>query len=170
MKKNFEKSLELVLHHEGGYVNHPKDPGGETNLGVTKRVWEKWIGRKVQEGEMKNLTPEDVKDLYKKRYWDRAKCDDLPSGIDFFTFTFAVNSGPSRSAKTLQSVIGATVDGGIGPKTLAQLAEHNTETVLKNFHAKRQSFYEGLRTFQTFGKGWTRRNNEELDSARDLLA
>ena len=70
----------------------------------------------------------------------------------------------------MQSVIGATVDGGIGPKTLAQLAEHNSETVLKNFHAKRQSFYEGLRTFETFGKGWTRRNNEELNSAKDLLA
>ena len=79
---NFEKCLEMVLHHEGGYVNHPKDPGGMTNLGVTKRVWDDWTGGDADEDEMRGLTPEDVGPLYKKNYWDRVKGDDLPSGLD----------------------------------------------------------------------------------------
>ena len=76
--ENYDKCLELILHHEGGYVNHPKDPGGETNLGVTKRVYEEWGGTK----DMVDLTVEDVAPIYEKNYWGRTKCDDLPSGLD----------------------------------------------------------------------------------------
>ena len=79
MKDNFDKSLEMLLHHEGGYINHPKDPGGETNLGVTKRVYDEWGGEK----DMKDLTPDDVAPIYRENYWNRLKCDDLPSGLDF---------------------------------------------------------------------------------------
>ena len=86
MKHNWEKSLEVILHHEGGYVNHPKDPGGETNLGVTKRVYEDWGGTK----DMKDLEVEDVAPIYKKEYWDRCKCDDLESGVDWAVFDWAV--------------------------------------------------------------------------------
>ena len=76
MQKNYRKCIETILHHEGGYVNHPEDPGGETNLGVTKKVYEEWGGTK----DMKELTVDDVAPIYKKNYWDRMKCDDLPSG------------------------------------------------------------------------------------------
>lgn len=169
MKKNFKKSLEMLLKHEGGYVNHPKDPGGETNHGVTKRVWEKWIGKKLEPGEMKNLTQEDVAPLYEYRYWGRLSCDSLPGGLDFFCFDWGVNSGVSRSAKALQGVIGATQDGGIGPKTLAQLSRHDTKKVLNEIFDQRQKFYEGLSTFQTFGRGWTRRNKEALEQGLHLM-
>ena len=114
---NFEKCLEIILHHEGGYVNHPKDPGGETNLGVTKRVYEEWGGTK----DMKDLTVEDVAPIYKKNYWDRVKGDHLPAGLDLCIFDFAVNAGPGRAAKMIQEMIGVTVDGGICPMTLQAL-------------------------------------------------
>ena len=93
--ENWEKCLKLILHHEGGYVNHPKDPGGETNLGVTKRVYEEWGGTK----DMKDLTVEDVSPIYKKNYWDRIKGDELPSGLDLCVFDFGVNAGTGRAAK-----------------------------------------------------------------------
>ena len=93
MKNNFEKCLEMLLHHEGGYVNNVHDKGGMTNLGVTKRVYDKWIGRESTEQEMRDLTPDDVAPIYKKNYWNRVKGDSLPSGLDWSCFDWAVNSG-----------------------------------------------------------------------------
>jgi lysozyme family protein len=168
-QENFEKCLETILHHEGGYVNHPKDPGGETNLGVTKRVWEEWGGTK----DMRDLTPEDVAPLYKKNYWDRVKGDDLPSGLDLAVFDWAVNSGTGRAAKKLQSMIGTVADGGIGPNTLRILGEyideHGIEATIENYQGVRQEFYESLSTFETFGKGWTRRNEETAELAKSMI-
>ena len=169
MKHNFETALEMLLEHEGGYVNHPKDPGGETNLGVTKRTWAKWLGRDINKGEMKELTPEDVAELYKKEYWDRLKCDNLPTGLDFFCFDWGVNSGTGRSAKALQRIISVAQDGAIGPKTLRALEDHNAKEVVDLMHSRRQEFYENLTTFETFGKGWTRRNKKALKQSIKLM-
>ncbi len=169
MEKNFDLSLRMLLKHEGGYVNHPRDPGGETNHGVTRNVWERWVGRPVKDGEMKNLTQEDVAPVYKEQYWNRLKGDLLPGGLDFFLFDWGVNSGTSRSAKALQGIIGATQDGGIGPNTLKKLSDYDTKEVLHKMHDKRQGFYEGLNTFDTFGKGWTRRNKEALEQSLELI-
>ena len=163
--KNWIKCLETILHHEGGYVNHPKDPGGETNLGVTKRVYEKWGGTK----DMKDLTVEDVAPIYKKNYWDRCKCDDLESGVDWVVFDWAVNSGTGRAAKAIQKICGASQDGAIGPKTLALIGTQNTEYVIEEFGKIRQDFYESLKTFDTFGKGWTRRNKETTAKALEMI-
>ena len=165
---NFEKCLEIILHHEGGYVNHPKDPGGETNLGVTKRVYEEWGGTK----DMKDLTVEDVAPIYKKNYWDKLKGDNLPSGLDLCVFDFGVNAGPGRAAKYLQSMIGTTPDGGIGPMTLKALdiytgANGLVETI-EEYQKRRQEYYEKLSTFATFGRGWTRRVNETTEAALKL--
>ena len=155
----------MLLHHEGGYVNHPKDPGGETNLGVTKRVYEKWGGTK----DMKDLTVEDVAPIYKKNYWNRCKCDDLESGVDWVVFDWAVNSGTGRSAKAIQKICGASQDGAIGPKTLALIKTQDTEYVIEEFGKIRQNFYESLKTFDTFGKGWTRRNKETTEKAIKMM-
>ena len=165
MKDNFDECLKMLLHHEGGYVNHPKDPGGETNLGVTKRVYEKWGGTK----DMKDLTVEDVAPIYKKNYWDRCKCDDLESGVDWVVFDWAVNSGTGRSAKAIQKICGASQDGAIGPKTLALIKSQNTEYIIEEFGKIRQNFYESLKTFDTFGKGWTRRNKETTEKAIKMM-
>ena len=169
MKVNYDKCLETILHHEGGYVNHPKDPGGETNLGVTKKVYQEHGGTK----DMKDLLVEDVAPIYKKGYWDKMKCDDIPSGLDLCLFDFGVNAGPGRAAKFLQSMIGTTVDGGIGPNTLAKLEEYIRENgeheAVNKYQEMRQKYYEQLSTFDTFGKGWTRRVEETTKLALDLI-
>ena len=165
MKDNFDECLKMLLHHEGGYVNHPKDPGGETNLGVTKRVYEKWGGTK----DMKDLTVEDVAPIYKKEYWDRCKCDDLEAGVDWAVFDWAVNSGTGRAAKAIQKICGASQDGAIGPKTLALIGKQNTQYVIEEFGKIRQDFYESLKTFDTFGRGWTRRNKETTEKALEMI-
>jgi lysozyme family protein len=165
MKDNFDECLKMLLHHEGGYVNHPSDPGGETNLGVTKKVYQEWGGTK----DMKDLTVEDVAPIYKKNYWDRCKCDDLESGVDWVVFDWAVNSGTGRSAKAIQKICGAAQDGAIGPKTLALIGTQNTQYVIEEFGKIRQDFYESLKTFDTFGKGWTRRNKETTAKALEMI-
>ena len=172
-KNNFETCLKVILHHEGGYVNHPKDPGGMTNLGVTKRVYEEWVGHEVDEETMRSLTPEDVAPIYKKNYWDRVKGDDLPAGLDLCVFDFGVNAGTGRAAKYLQNMIGSTADGAIGPNTLravdAYVEEQGIELSIKQYQKDRQSYYESLSTFDTFGRGWTRRVDETTDTAKNLV-
>ena len=169
MKENYEKCLETILHHEGGYVNHPDDPGGETNLGVTKRVYEEWGGTK----DMKDLTVEDVAPIYKKNYWDRVKGDELPSGLDLCVFDFGVNAGTGRAAKYLQNMVGATADGAIGPATLrtvhAYVQIEGLEHTIGEYQHKRQGYYEGLKHFATFGRGWTRRVSETTALAFKMI-
>ena len=169
MQKNYDKCLQAILHHEGGYVNHPKDPGGETNLGVTKRVYEEWGGTK----DMKDLLVEDVAPIYKKNYWDKIKADSLPSGLDLCVFDFGVNAGPGRAAKYLQGQIGTIPDGGIGPNTLAKLEEYlkftSIEQAIKTYQESRQDYYEQLSTFSSFGRGWTRRVQETTKMALEMI-
>ena len=163
----------MILHHEGGYVNHAKDPGGMTNFGVTKRVYEDWVGYSVSEHTMQNLTKEDVAPIYEKNYWGRVKGDDLPSGLDLCVFDFGVNAGTGRAAKYLQTMIGTVADGGIGPNTLKAVAayveENGLQTTIENYQANRQRYYEKLRTFETFGRGWTRRVDETTSSAIEMI-
>ena len=169
MKENFDKCLEMLLSHEGGFVNHPEDPGGITNLGVTKKVYDEWTGRESTEQEMRDLTPEDVAPIYKKNYWDRVKGDSLPSGLDWACFDWAVNSGSGRPAKAVQRAVGATADGAIGPATLGLIMEKDPKFIIEYVHDVRQDFYKSLKTFETFGRGWTRRNKETLHQALEML-
>jgi lysozyme family protein len=164
---NFDNCLALLLEHEGGFVNHPKDPGGMTNLGVTARVWEEWLGRPVSEKEMRALTPLMVKPLYKRKYWDACRADELVSGVDYVVFDVAVNSGAGRAIKILQDCVGATVDGGFGPATmeLVKKASHEPNKIIDLYCAKRLEFLQSLRTFETFGKGWSRRVAEVKEKA-----
>lgn len=157
MKENFVDALIHVLKHEGGYVNHPQDPGGMTNLGVTKAVWEEWVGRESNEKEMRSLTPEMVAPLYRRKYWDKIQGDYLPDGVDYAVFDFAVNSGPGRAAKFLQELVGAKPDGAIGPQTLVAVGKKDPKELVIAYNAKRQAFLESLPTFATFGNGWTKR-------------
>lgn len=165
----FEQALEKLLHHEGGYVNHPSDPGGQTNMGVTRRVYEEWVGRESSEKEMRNLTQADVAPIYKAKYWDRVKADNLPNGLNYAVFDASVNSGTGRAAKWLQECVGAVPDGGIGPKTLAMVAQHDPAELIIKYCDMRQAFLESLPTFETFGKGWTRRVNEVRETALKAL-
>ena len=171
MKDNFDLCLALLLAHEGGFVNHPQDPGGMTNLGVTKRVWEEWTGHEVDEKQMRALTPELVAPLYKRKYWDACRSDDLVSGVDYAVFDVAVNSGAGRAIKFLQSCVGVDADGGFGPRTLTavKVAEQDPERLIELYCAKRLEFLQTLKTFETFGKGWSRRVAEVKDKALAMV-
>lgn len=170
MKSNFEACFKELLKHEGGFVNHPKDPGGITNLGVTKKTWDEWTGKDNSIDDMKALTPDVVKPLYENRYWDACKCDDLASGVDYVVFDTAVNSGKVRAIKFLQSVVGAVPDGAIGPVTIASANELGARLVVERFCDKREAFWRSLTTFDTFGKGWLRRGNEVRNKALEMVS
>jgi len=157
---NWEKAFQAVLKHEGGFVNHPKDPGGMTNLGVTKKVWEEFVGREVDEAEMRALTPDVVKPLYKKNYWDKIKGDQLPSGVDYAAYDLAVNSGTGRAAKYLQRIAGVPDDGVIGPKSMEAILACDPVQTVDAICDMRLDFLQKLPTWGTFGKGWGRRVEE----------
>lgn len=171
---NFNNCLSVVLHHEGGFVNHPKDPGGMTNLGVTKAVYEEWIGHKVDERIMRKLTPSLVAPLYRKKYWDVMKCDGIPRGLNLCVFDFGVNAGTNRSIRYLQRLIGAKEDGVFGPASFKQLTVKTVELgvngLIDSFQDARRTYYRKLKTFPTFGRGWLRRVDEVEVAAKQMVS
>lgn len=170
MRHNWEEAIKHVLKYEGGYVNHPADPGGRTNLGVTQRVWEEWTGKPATEADMRGLTVEMVTPLYKKRFWDAVRGDDLPSGVDFCVFDCAVNAGVGRASRFLQQVVGVTADGAIGPKTLEAVTKMPADEIVEKFCDLREAHYKSLSTFATFGKGWMRRLDSVEAESKTLTA
>jgi lysozyme family protein len=126
------------------------------------------VKREVTEEEMRNLTVKDVKPLYKARYWDAVRADDLPIGVDYAVFDFAVNSGVSRASRMLQECVGATKDGSIGPKTVEAAKQHDGAKLAQEICDKRLEFLQGLPHFPTFARGWTRRVLEVAKTAAEL--
>jgi lysozyme family protein len=172
MKENFDASFDRIIKSEGGYVNDPADRGGETNLGVTIGAWGDYLNRAIQPGEMKALTREQVKPFYKQMYWDKVKGDDLPKGVDYAVFDFAVNAGIGRASKFLQRAVNAIDDGVIGTGTLALVAKASNKTILENFTKQKEDFYRGLAeknaSQQKFLKGWLARVDHVHDDAIDM--
>lgn len=164
MKANFVKSLRLVGESEGGWADHPKDPGGATMKGITLRVFAAYCknrGRKTPTKEdLRKISDEDVRDIYKQQYWDAVNGDDLPAGIDFAAFDFAVNSGSGQAIKELQRCVGADADGKMGELTQSAVAsayKRNREKLINDYLDRRLAFFKKLKTWGTFGKGWTNR-------------
>lgn len=157
MKDNFEQCMALVLKEEGGYVNDPHDPGGRTNHGVTQETWEEYVGKSVTEDDMKNLTIQEVIPLYKQNYWDRINGDELPDGIDYAVFDFAVNSGVDCAAKFLQSILGVKTDGKIGPMTISACETSNSRDVATQVCEKRLAYLQALPTWAFYQKNWSSR-------------
>lgn len=157
MEQNFDHALEHVLLHEGGFVDHPDDPGGATNKGVTLATFRRFYGAASTVVDLVNITDQQLARIYQAGYWDKCHCDDLPSGVDYCVFDAAVNSGPGRSAKWLQGAVGATQDGAIGPQTLAVVTQADPDDVINGMCDARMAFLRSLRTFHVFGRGWTRR-------------
>ena len=169
MKSNFQQSIDAMLVSEGGFSNNSKDPGGMTNRGVTKTVWEGWTGHDATEQTMRNLSTADVTPLYKKKYWDAVQGDALPSGVDYCVFDTAVNSGAGRSIKLLQRSIGVTDDGFLGPNSLAAILVSDVGSLIDKYCDARNEFLQSLSTFDTFGKGWTRRVLEVNLKAKEMI-
>ncbi|ESR22806.1 glycoside hydrolase family 108 protein [Lutibaculum baratangense] len=157
---NWPQCFGATLRHEGGYVDHPADPGGATNLGITIRTLSAWLGRPATKAEVKALTPEAVRPIYRRTYWDAVRGDDLPAGVDLVTYDAAVNSGPARGAKWTQAACGARGDGIIGPLTLGALRAADAATVIRKATDRRLAFLQGLKTWHVFGRGWGRRVGE----------
>ena len=165
MKENFDDALKAIRKHEGGFVNHPKDPGGMTNLGVTRTVWEAHTGKPATEADMRALTPQAVQPVYKARYWDAIRGDELPHGVDYCLFDCAVNSGPGRAVKLLQYVLHLKVDGVIGKNTMAAIMAADPVELIEDYNQRRLDFLKSLPTWETFGKGWGKRVSEvELEA------
>lgn len=159
MKEIFPLALAALLDssREGGFSDNPADPGGATNHGVTKRVWEEFVGHEVTVADIEALTTDDVAPLYKQRYWDALRGDDLPAGVDYALFDFAVNSGVHKAAEMLQAAVGAEVDGAIGDHTLYAMSQKHSPEVIPAVSAARLAFLETLPTWGEFGHGWKTR-------------
>lgn len=157
MDRNFKRALPLVLRHEGGYVDHPRDPGGATNKGVTIGTFRAYVKPDGTKADLKAITDEQVATVYYRHYWAAVQAHQLPSGVDYAVFDFAVNSGPKRAAQYLQAVVGADQDGRVGPKTIEAAHAMDAAKIINDLCDRRMAFLRRLKTWPTFGKGWTRR-------------
>lgn len=157
MNENFQKALKLVLKHEGGYVNYPRDPGGATNLGITLANFKRYVKPGGTIADLKKLTVEQASIVYRRQYWDVVLGAELPAGVDYAVFDFAVNSGPRRAAEFLQRACGADVDGKIGPVTISAVYDWVPYLLIENLCDARLAWLKRIKTWPTFGKGWGRR-------------
>lgn len=149
---NFDKAFEIVIGHEGGYVNDPRDPGGETKYGISKKAY--------PYADIKNLTIDQAKEIYKRDYWDRLEADKLPESVRLMVFDCGVNCGLTASKKILQRSAGTKDDGIIGPKTM--MAVQYTPDIEQQFAGFWLQYYTDLPGWPTYGKGWTRRVANDL--------
>lgn len=156
-KGNFPACLRFTLQYEGGYVDHPRDPGGATNLGITRATLARWKGRPVTKAEVKALSKAEAAQIYEEYYWRPVRGDELPVGVDCVVFDYGVNSGVGRAAIALQRCVSVADDGKIGPLTLKALEAVLPAVLVDRVCAERMSFLTRLSTWRVFGKGWKRR-------------
>ena len=158
---NFDTAFERLIGHEGGYVDHPNDPGGATRYGVTEHVARAY----GYTGHMKEFPLDLAKKIYRTTYWDAVRADDCPAALRFDLFDAAVNSGPAQAVKWIQRAVGVADDGKIGPKTLLALKMADGPATAARFNGHRLAFLASLPTWATFGKGWARRIASNLIGA-----
>jgi len=152
----FEDCLAVTLPHEGGWADHPKDPGGATMKGVTLATFRRYVPG-ASKADLRAISDKWVQTIYRDGYWEPVCGDSLPAGVDLAVFDFGVNSGPSRAVKALQSTVGVLVDGKAGKATLDGVRREDPAELVKAVCGRRLGFVRGLKTFSTFGKGWARR-------------
>jgi len=161
MERNFPEALAHTLRFEGGWANHPSDPGGATMKGVTHKTYADYLGRVITHDELCGIPDEHLADIYRNRFWNACRCDELPDGLDIAVFDTAVNTGPAQAARLLQRIVGVPADGAIGPKTVAAVndyvATHGLYALIEAYTEARQSFYRLLPTYVHFGEGWRKR-------------
>ncbi len=157
----FDTCLAEIFRHEGGYVDHPSDPGGATNMGITRKTLARWRNISpwwdLPKAEVQNLGRDEAARIYRAGYWDACRAGDMPSGVDLAVFDFAVNSGPGKAIRCLQQVLGVVADGLVGPITLAAAHQSSAARTIDALCNRRLGFLRALSTFPVFGRGWTRR-------------
>ena len=153
----FDEAFERLIGHEGGYVNHPSDPGGETNFGISKRSYPL--------EDIPNMTLARAKNLYLRDYWSPAGCDAVPSSVRFDLFDMAVNSGVTPAIRCVQRAVGVEDDGVIGPKTLQAMQSMPTSKFIARFNGHRLQYMAGLSNWPAFSRGWSNRIAKNLMEA-----
>lgn len=157
---DFDKVITHILLWEGGYVDHPRDPGGATNMGITFRTLQHYRGKPVTKQDVKDLTVQEAKAIYKKNYWDAVWADQMPDGLDYVMMDAAVNSGPRAAVKWLQRALRVSADGVLGPQTMGAVrATQDVRGLCLKVVDNRERFLRRLRTWNTFGRGWLNRLN-----------
>lgn len=169
MDRNFKRALPLVLKHEGGWADHPKDPGGATMKGVTLATFRRYVKANASKADLRAISDEQIATVYYRHYWSAVNAPALPAGLDYAVLDFAVNSGPTRAARFLQRIVGVKQDGRIGPATIAAVNEISTADLIARLCAARLTWLRGLKTWPTFGKGWTRRVVDVEKAARSMV-
>ncbi|HWK79583.1 MAG TPA: glycosyl hydrolase 108 family protein, partial [Thermomicrobiales bacterium] len=153
----FEAAVEHVLKHEGGFVQHPRDPGGATKFGITRETLSRAKGRRASINDVRRLSRKEAIAIYRQLYWDTVRADELPPGLDLAVFDLAVNSGPARAVRMLQTALGVEADGIIGPVTLGAAREADVPATIRRLTKARLGFLGRLATWPVFGLGWRRR-------------
>ncbi|MGX9145802.1 glycoside hydrolase family 108 protein [Mesorhizobium sp. 128a] len=157
MDRNFARALSLVLKSEGGWSDNPADPGGATMKGVTLANFRRYVKADASKADLRRISDEQVATVYRRFYWDAVAGAQLPGGVDYAVFDFAVNSGPGRATKFLQAAVGAVQDGRVGPATLSAVGARPTGAVIDDLCDARLAFLRRLPTWPVFGKGWSDR-------------
>ena len=157
---SYDEALRRVLVHEGGYVNHPSDPGGPTNHGITLAAYAAFKGHAVTAADVRAMPLADAKAIYRAKYWERLRCDDLGPGLDYAVFDYGVNSGVGRAAKVLQRLVGHPADGQLTDSVLAAVNARGSANLIACVCDERLAFLQRLKTWPVFGAGWRRRVEE----------
>jgi lysozyme family protein len=154
---SYDAALARLLAHEGGYSDHPSDPGGPTKFGITIHDYRRHVKADATAADVRTMPREAAKTIYRAKYWAALACDALPPGLDYCVFDYGVNSGIARAAKVLQRLVGVADDGRIGPVTLAAVGRRDAGELVARMCDERLAFLRSLRTWAVFGRGWGRR-------------
>lgn len=166
----YETALERgVFPHEGGYTNHPADPGGPTNWGITIADARAYWKKDATADDVKAMPKSVAQEIYRKHYAEPLRYDDLPAGVDYAVLDYGINSGISRAAKVLQRLCRVTPDGQIGPVTLAAVKDKPAGSLVQSICDERLQFLRSLRTWSVFGRGWSARVADVRDLARSFV-
>jgi lysozyme family protein len=171
VKSTYDICLPLLLAHEGGYSNHPSDPGGPTNFGITIFDYRKYVKAGATAADVRAMTVDEAKRIYRVRYWDAQRCDELPAGLDYAVFDYGVNSGIGRSAKVLRLLLRVPDRSvTISDDVIAAARVADPITLVSEICDERLRFLQSLRTWSIFGRGWGRRVAEVKVAALAIAA
>lgn len=164
---SYEASLARVLKHEGGYTNHPSDPGGPTNFGITIHDYRRYINSSGTANDVRDMQFADAAKIYRARYWDALRCDELPAGLDYAVFDYGVNSGTGRAGKVMARLAGQQSGATVTDALVVAIRASGSTALIARLCDERIAFLKSLKTWPVFGAGWGRRVSEVR---RDALA
>jgi len=171
MLSNFETCLSLLLVHEGGYTNHPSDPGGPTNFGITIEDYRRYVKVNATAADVRRMKLDEARIIYREKYWDAQRCDEQPPGVNYAVFDYGVNSGIGRSGKVLRRVLGLPHDSSaVTDAVIAAARASDPKSLVAAICDERLHFLQSLKTWPVFGAGWGRRVAEVKSTTLKMAA